>query len=65
MKYKRRPYGGRNCNRAAQVEQLEQRTLLSAAWATADGTGNNVNNPTWGSAGIPLLRVAESDYDDG
>jgi len=61
----RRRYRGEIRSQSAQVEQLEQRTLLSATWATIDGVGNNVGNPTWGSAEIPLLRAAESDYADG
>jgi len=32
---------------------------------TIDGTGNNVANPEWGSAGIPLLRAAAPTYADG
>ena len=27
-----------------------------------DGTGNNVLNPTWGSAGTPLLRMSPADF---
>jgi peroxidase len=30
-----------------------------------DGTGNNVDNPTWGSAGSDLLRIAPAGYADG
>ncbi len=30
-----------------------------------DGAGNNLAHPTWGSAGVPLLRLAPSDYADG
>lgn len=49
-----------------------QQTVGGAPAATAfgmevrsiDGTGNNVDNPTWGSAGIQLLRTAPSDYGD-
>jgi hypothetical protein len=32
---------------------------------TIDGSGNNLSNPEWGTAGIALLRRASSDYDDG
>lgn len=32
---------------------------------TIDGTGNNVGNPTWGSAGTHFLRLAPVDYADG
>ena len=30
-----------------------------------DGTGNNLQNPTWGSAGVALLRSAPAAYLDG
>ena len=30
-----------------------------------DGTGNNVDNPTWGIAGTDLLRTAAAQYGDG
>src|SRR6185436_19500133 len=30
-----------------------------------DGTGNNLANPTWGSAGVDLLRLAPAAYADG
>jgi peroxidase len=41
----------------AQVPPDEFRTL--------DGMLNNVHNPTWGSAGIQLLRISRADYADG
>jgi hypothetical protein len=30
-----------------------------------DGSGNNVNNPTWGKAGLPYARVGPAKYTDG
>src|SRR6185369_16688235 len=30
-----------------------------------DGTGNNLAHPTWGSAGVDLLRTAPAAYGDG
>jgi len=30
-----------------------------------DGSGNNVNNPTWGKAGTPYARVGPAKYTDG
>ncbi|MCB1057797.1 MAG: hypothetical protein KDD11_20035, partial [Acidobacteria bacterium] len=30
-----------------------------------DGTGNNAENPTWGSTGIPFLRLTTASYGDG
>ncbi|MFO0973644.1 MAG: peroxidase family protein [Phycisphaerae bacterium] len=32
---------------------------------TFDGAGNNVANPTWGAAGVPLMRLSPSAYSDG
>ena len=34
-------------------------------WRSYDGTGNNISNPIWGSAGIALRRKGTSDYKDG
>jgi len=34
-------------------------------YRSIDGTGNNISNPSWGSAGIQLLRTAPEDYDNG
>ena len=48
-----------------EVEGLEERSLLSATFYTADGTGNNVANPTLGTAGTDLLRVSPVAYADG
>ncbi len=58
------------------VEQLESRVLFAITPVSAlagavsagysfDGTGNNIANPTWGSAGADLLRTAPADYGDG
>ena len=30
-----------------------------------DGSGNNVNNPNWGKAGLPYARVGPAKYTDG
>jgi hypothetical protein len=38
---------------------------LSAAIESIDGSGNNLQNPTWGSAGVDLLRIAPAAYTDG
>jgi Animal haem peroxidase len=38
---------------------------VAAAVRSIDGTGNNLTNPTWGSAGIDLLRKAAAAYGDG
>lgn len=34
-------------------------------YRSADGSGNNKTNPTWGAHGVDLLRVAPADYGDG
>ena len=34
-------------------------------YRTIDGTGNNLRNPNWGSAPIPLLRLTKVGYEDG
>ncbi len=47
------------------IEKLEKRAYLSTAIESIDGTGNNLSNPTWGSAGVDLLRLAIADYADG
>jgi hypothetical protein len=48
-----------------ESEPLEERTLLSATFYSIDGSGNNVANPTWGSAGTDLTRVSPTAYADG
>ncbi len=50
---------------APEVETLEALTLPSATFYSADGSGNNVANPTWGMAGTDLLRVSPAAYADG
>ena len=34
-------------------------------YRTIDGTDNNEDNPSWGSAGSKLLRISGSEYSDG
>jgi hypothetical protein len=52
-------------NRARpSVERLEDRTTPSS-FRSVDGTGNNTNNPDWGSTGETLLRVGPTRYADG
>ena len=29
-----------------------------------NGQGNNIDNPSWGSVGVRLIRIADSDYGD-
>lgn len=47
---------------SAAAELAEERVLLSAG--AIDGTGNNPENPEWGSAGEDLLRLANAQYAD-
>jgi hypothetical protein len=47
------------------LELLEERNLLSAGYRSIDGTGNNLANPQWGSAGTDLLRLSPTAYADG
>jgi hypothetical protein len=48
-------------------EQLENRVLMSAVASVEpiNGIGNNIANPTWGSAGTDLIRLAAAAYADG
>jgi peroxidase len=39
--------------------------VLPDEYRTIDGTDNNLNNSSWGSAGIQLLRMVWEDYSDG
>ena len=52
-------------NSFSTLENLEGRVLMSAAYRSVDGTGNNLANTTWGSANIDLVRLAASAYADG
>jgi hypothetical protein len=49
------------------VELLEERCLLSVLpiYYSVDGSGNNLSQPTLGSAGTDLLRVTGTAYGDG
>ncbi|MFO0906984.1 MAG: peroxidase family protein [Isosphaeraceae bacterium] len=40
-------------------------TSLLSDVRSFDGTGNNVTNPSWGSAGVDLIRIAPAAYADG
>ncbi|MCC9631442.1 peroxidase [Blastopirellula sp. JC732] len=40
-------------------------TSLTDEVRSIDGTGNNVDNPEYGSVGVDFLRVAPADYGDG
>ena len=40
-------------------------TAYDLRFRSIDGTGNNIENPLWGAADVPLLRVSEAAYADG
>ncbi len=48
-----------------RTEQLESRVLLSGAYRSIDGSGNNEANPHWGQADTQLLRLTTVEYADG
>jgi peroxidase len=74
-----RPYSARNRRERAQrharrlkkrphlnIEPLEPRcTPTVTGFRPIDDVGNNVNHPTWGTAGIDLLRASPVAYADG
>ncbi|MEQ8790417.1 MAG: peroxidase family protein [Pirellulaceae bacterium] len=56
--------------RKLSLESLEARALLASdlgltEFASIDGSGNNVDNPEWGSVDEQLLRITSPDYGDG
>lgn len=64
----------KNLRARLRLEPLEERSLLSASSTlpavgsltySADGTGNNLLHPDWGSTGEQLLRFAPAEYTDG
>jgi hypothetical protein len=49
-----------------RIEELESRCLLSTTgFRPIAEIGNNVANPTWGTAGTDLIRVTPAEYADG
>ncbi len=47
-------------------ETLEPRCFLSVSgYRPIDEVGNNVANPTWGTAGTDLIRLTPAEYADG
>jgi hypothetical protein len=46
-------------------ELLESRELLATGFYSADGSGNNLTNTSWGAVGTDLLRIAAAAYADG
>ena len=55
----------RRQRRQLTVETLEARCLLDSGFRTITEVGNNIANPTWGTAGTDLLRVSPVAYADG
>ncbi len=49
----------------AIVGLLASQSLSVITPRSIDGSGNNVANPTWGTADTQLLRVVPNAYDDG
>jgi hypothetical protein len=47
------------------LEVLGERCPPAALASPIGGVGNNLSNPTWGSAGTDLIRIAASAYADG
>ena len=47
------------------LEALEDRCVPSSGYRPIDELGNNISNPTWGTAGTDLLRLSPVAYADG
>jgi len=58
------PDGSRSARLMAE-EPMNQASEGSDEVEPVDGVGNNVANPTWGSAGTDLLRISPVGYADG
>jgi peroxidase len=56
--------GGQGHGQSGRPHQAHQATTAAATYSF-DGSGNNVAQPTWGAAGIALLRTAKATYADG
>lgn len=58
--------GRPRCARAAAIVAAICLSAVAAAEDRSyDGSGNNLLNPTWGTAGANLMRMAPADYADG
>ncbi|HEY1381052.1 MAG TPA: peroxidase family protein, partial [Gemmataceae bacterium] len=51
--------------RRLELQLLEERTSPTDVFRSIDGTNNNLLHPTWGGAGVDLIRVAPAAYTDG
>jgi hypothetical protein len=48
------------------LERLEPRRLLSVSgYEPVNEVGNNLANPSWGTAGVDLVRLAQAAYSNG
>lgn len=65
MKRNNRRDARKNTSFSQASEQVELRQMLSAVSAAVDGSGNNEDNPDWGSTGEELLRLTTVEYADG
>ncbi len=64
LKLSRQPI--RRRMRRLEVELLEARCVPTATgYRPIDEVGNNVANPTWGTAGADLIRLTPAEYADG
>lgn len=56
---------GPNVQRPGDVRMGIRTVTFPEEFRTIEGSGNNVDNPSWGSADIPFLRRTTVDYADG
>ena len=50
---------------APSSEESMLKALVDTEFRSTDGSGNNVENPDWGRADTPLVRLAQAAYSDG
>jgi hypothetical protein len=55
----------RNRTSRLEVVLLEDRLVPDTGYRPIDEVGNNVANPTWGTAGSDLIRLTPAEYADG
>jgi hypothetical protein len=55
----------RLCSPRLAIEALESRLVPSDLFRSITGFGNNLANPTWGQAGIDLIRISPVAYANG
>ncbi|QDT93161.1 peroxidase family protein [Gimesia algae] len=47
------------------ADDTDLQSNTTPEYASIDGTGNNIDNPEYGSTNTELLRLADADYSDG